>query len=1184
MLLEQAVVLINTQLLAHADRPLSEVEIALLKGAWENETYAQIAADCGYSLNYLQRDIGPRFWKLLSDIFNRRLNKTNLRGVISQVISQVIPPDRVSVETPSWRNISSTPPTVLQTDWGEANDVSIFYGRREELEQIETWIGSERCRLVAVLGMGGIGKSALVTKTAQQLQGFFDFIIWRSLRNAPPFEHFLGELLGFISQQETKFDLPQLLRYLRSSRCLIILDNMETILDQTQVGQFRSGYQLYGEFLRLIGESNHQSTVLITSREKPADIATLEGEDLRVRSLRLMGSPEAAIALLSLKGLTGGTAVERLQLCDRYGNSPLALKIVSTSIRELFDGNIAQFLAQDTMVFNGVRRLLDQQFQRLSPAEQALMYWLAINREMTSIAELHEDVMPPAPLPVILEALEALSRRSLIESAAAGFSQQSVVMEYVTEHLILALSQEILQAKPRELNQYLLVKAQAKDYVRETQQRILLIALVETLQQTLVTTEAIAHQLSTILAQQQQAPREPGYLASNLISLFTALGVDLRGYDFSNLAIWQAYLAKNNLQQTNFAHCDFRKSVFAQAFGSVLSVAFSPEGDRFATVDDHGEIQVWRVQDGQSQIALSGHANWVWTIAFNPTQPILASGSHDQTIRLWNLDDRQCTHILRGHTNWVWSVAFSPDGKTLASGSWDQTIRLWDVARGDCLGVLSEHSGWVRSVAFSPDGQSLVSASQDGTLRLWDWQNGVCLRIFEGHQGQVWSLAFSPDGQTLVSGGDDTTVRLWDVQTGECRRILTGHGLVVRSVAFSPDGNLVASGSEDRVIRLWDALTGQHWRSLTGHRSQVWTLGFHPSGRVLASGSGDQTVRFWDVQNGQCTKVMQGHASQIWSVAFCPKPPGNSLLASGHGDHTVRLWDINRGVCVKTLQGHRNWVWGVAFSPDGKILASSSGDQTIRFWQTQSGQCLRILRGHNGWVWSVAFSPDGETLVSSSTDRTVRIWETKTGVCLKILTGHTSQVRSVCFSPDGQLVASCGGDQTIRVWQAATGDCLYELKDHHDWVWGVAFSPDGALLASGSGDRTIRLWDRSGNPVAQFLGHHGAVRAVCFSADGQTLISSSEDKTVRIWNVATGECLQVLTGHSSWVWSVAVQTGLIASSSADETIRLWDMETQECQATLRAERPYEGMNITNVTGITEAQKVALGALGAIGLD
>jgi hypothetical protein len=341
-------------------------------------------------------------------------------------------------------------------DWGEAIDVSLFYGRTEELTTLEEWIVTERCRLVAVLGMGGMGKTALAAKVAAQVQHEFEYVIWRSLRNAPLLETLTCDLVSFVSDfQETSAEIGRLIHYLRSKRCLLILDNMETILEAGEAGQFRTGYEGYGELLRVMGETAHSSCIILTSREKPAIIAASEGDKLPVRSLRLRGSPEATRALLTAKGLMGDET-QKQQLCDRYGNNPLAVKIVATSIRDLFDGEIGEFLPEDTFVFNGIRRLLDQQFERLSPLEKSIMYWLAINREGTAIAELQSDLVPTVHRGKVLEALEGLWGRSLIEKAtptllakpSSLYTQQPVVMEYVTELLIELFMKRLLQKNP----------------------------------------------------------------------------------------------------------------------------------------------------------------------------------------------------------------------------------------------------------------------------------------------------------------------------------------------------------------------------------------------------------------------------------------------------------------------------------------------------------------------------------------------------------------------------------------------------------------------------------------------------------------------------------------------------------------------------------------------------------------
>ncbi len=467
---EQAMEVANTAVFAHISRPLSQVETAILTGAWQSQTYEQIAEVAGYSVSYLTRDVGPKLWKLLSKALGESVSKTNFRAALERQWRSSVNEDQGEKEskgegeqgrggefllfnpgqrtnfhpcppasshplTPGLRPAPLTSPQP-RCDWGEAVDVSLFCGRTSELATLEQWIQVDRCRLVALLGMVGVGKTSLAVKLAQQTQGEFDFVIWRSLLHAPPVETLLGNLVSFVSDQpEKEADIGQLIQCLRDSRCLVILDNVETILQAgSRAGQYRLGYEGYGELFREIGESVHQSCLILTSREKPAEVAALEGIELAVRSCQLGGSLEAAQALIQAKGLLG-SAQQKQQLCDRYGCNPLALKIVATSIQDLFDGEIGEFLAQNTTVFNGLRRLLNRQFERLSPLEKTVMYRLAIKREWTTIAELAADLVPSVSRARLLEALESLSWRSLIKKRSGSYTQQPVVMEYVTDQL-----------------------------------------------------------------------------------------------------------------------------------------------------------------------------------------------------------------------------------------------------------------------------------------------------------------------------------------------------------------------------------------------------------------------------------------------------------------------------------------------------------------------------------------------------------------------------------------------------------------------------------------------------------------------------------------------------------------------------------------------------------------------------
>jgi WD40 repeat protein len=1104
----------------------------------------------------------------------------------------------------------SSLPAALAQDWGEAPDVSYFYGRTAELATLSHWILQDQSRLVGILGIGGIGKTALSVKLAEQVQDQFAYVIWRSLRQAPPLDILLSELVPFLSgQQQTKPDLGSLIQCLRAHRCLVVLDNAETLLQTgDQTGQYRPGYEEYQELLRVVAEIRHQSCLVLTSREKSAQFAQAEGGE--AMSLSLSGSPEAAEALIEATGLTGSEA-HKQELSQRYRWNPLALKIVATSIHDLFDGEIALFLQQDTLVFNGLRHLLDQQFQRLSELEKTILYWLAVNRDWTTIAELEADLMPSVSRASLLAALESLNWRSLIECKAGRYTQQPVVMEYVTEILVEQVCEQICEQvceqcqqtvqpsilSPAVLQTHALVKAQAKDYVRESQIRLVLTPLVAKLQSQLGSQKEIVAQLNQLLYRLQTAtPNQAGYAGGNLINLLRHLQVDLSGYDFSHLAIWQADFQNVQLHRVNFSHADLSKSRFTQPFGSILRVAFSPDSQLLAIGDSNNLVSLWQVSDGQSRATLRGHRGWVWAVGWSLDGNILVSGGEDQTVRLWDIKSERCLAILTGHCGTVRAVAWQPNGNLLASSSNDHQIRLWDTRTKTCSQVLQGHRNWVMSVAWSPDGRVLASASFDQTVRLWDVQTGECLRIITGHTGGIWSVDWNPNGR-LATGSEDQSVKIWDVESGECLQTLRRNALAVFSVGWSPDSQMLASAGEGHDITIWDTVSGDCLKTLQGHSNLIWNLNWSADGNLLASGSHDQTARLWEVssksqrqldwQLSYChLKTFQGYSNAMFTVVWSPD---GTTLASSSADQCIRLWHPERGDCLNRLQGHSNWIWGLDWSPDGTTLASGSDDWTIRLWDVSTGSCLKMLQGHQAWVWAVAWSPDSQILASGSGDLSIRLWDVQQGKCLKVLQGHKNWAWSVAWSPDGITLASGSHDRTVRVWDSRTGECLKVLCGHDYWVEAVAWSPNGTILASGSHD--LRLWDlQTGTCLRSLQGHHDMIRTVAWSPDGKMLASSSYDQTVRVWDAVTGECLNILEGHSSQVWSVAwrpvsssseLSRLILASSSADETIKLWDINTGQCLRTLRATRPYEGMNITGATGMTEAQIAILQTLGAI---
>ncbi|MDM9385252.1 NB-ARC domain-containing protein [Chlorogloeopsis sp. ULAP01] len=363
----------------------------------------------------------------------------------------------------------STPKQDSHLDLDEAADVSFFYGRETELALIKKYILQDNCRLLVLWGMAGIGKTALARKLAQEIQENFDYVIWRSLHLAPPLETILSQVIQFLSPQkqinitEKSVNLvsSQLIHCLRYYRCLIILDHVDTILDNKYGNEldhfnisdnnyrrqnnyyslpyigYLYGYENYGDLIRRIGDSQHQSCLLLTTREKPSKIADFKDENLSVRCLQLTGLNQVENAeLFTNKELIEFNQEDIKHINNWYAGNPLFIKLVTNIIHEFFGASVQKFLAQNTLIFAEIRVILDEQFNRLSNLEKQIMYCIAVNPDFISLQTIESNILPSLPQQLILQGIELLQKRSLIERQVSGFSLIPVLREYIIERLI----------------------------------------------------------------------------------------------------------------------------------------------------------------------------------------------------------------------------------------------------------------------------------------------------------------------------------------------------------------------------------------------------------------------------------------------------------------------------------------------------------------------------------------------------------------------------------------------------------------------------------------------------------------------------------------------------------------------------------------------------------------------------
>lgn len=1141
-------------------------------------------------------------------------------------------------------------------DWTEMPAVDFWIERTDEVAQVTSWLtdtaaGGAPAQLISLLGMGGMGKTTLAAAVTKAVAPSFAVVIWRSLLNAPPLSQLLCNWLQLLSRQ-TLTTLPEsldeqlrlLLAYLQQERCLLVLDNVESIFTpampvpeeaphlQSRAGVTRPGYEDYDQLLQWLATREHQSCLLLTSREQPYTLARLGRQAQfttgRVRLLTLAGlDQQAGHALLESNGLHASTS-ETAKLVENYSGNPLALQIVAATIVDFFGGNVAAFQCEEGSLFDGMRLVLDQQFARLSGLEREILVWLAIEREAITVPTLRSNFVQSVVSAPLIEALQALQNRSLLAKRESGFTLQNVIIEYTTEYLVEQVCEEILALRgwvldsPVErppsiiqnsfLNRFALLKAQAKDYVRQSQMRLIVQPLAERLVQKLGRAQVVEriHYLFDVL---RAAEVRTGYAAGNLLNLLVHLGANLTNIDCSHLAVWQADLRGVILAAANFTGADLAYTAFTADI-NVGKIKFRPSGELLIGSIRDGDLCLWQTIDGQLTDARRWTNNNHLPLHFSNDGNWLVVASADYMIQVWSTEMGVCMQTLTGHRSAIHAIAMSADGTHLASGSADGLVYLWEWRSGQVRQRLSGYKLGVGSLAFSPDGKTLATGSGDGLIRLWETQspesNGQLLATLQAHNHDVGALAFSPDGRWLASGGHGGNIRLWDLQSqGMPALRLQGHTSIIRDLCFQPAGStsapsatyLLASASADQTVRLW-SLTGELRYTMLGHTNDILALAFSADGRQLASSGEDQTIYWWDTRTGQIINSLQAYRHGPTTIVRFT--PDGELAVSGSADQLVRLWPVGASATAEpitertpcyVLRGHTHFVRAVAVSPGGQIIASGGADHTIRLWDRTTQTELGTLTGHTGSVLSLAFTrtaSNGVLLASASADHSIRLWSLTefplwTDRRHRLLLGHEEEILTLAFDPTGRWLISGGMNGSVWIWDVESGVPQRRLTGHTAAVTMVAISPDGSTLATSAFDQTLRLWDlQTGHCLQVKKDEHVGTRAVVFGGQPGTanefLAYDGDDFAIYLWPWRTGAPAYALRGHSHVVIGLDVSptAPLLASLSRDGTLRIWDLETRSCRQILRAPGPYAGMQITGVTGVSEAQKAALRALGA----
>jgi WD40 repeat protein len=198
---------------------------------------------------------------------------------------------------------------------------------------------------------------------------------------------------------------------------------------------------------------------------------------------------------------------------------------------------------------------------------------------------------------------------------------------------------------------------------------------------------------------------------------------------------------------------------------TITCLAWDPKGI-VCGAGTYGGVRLIRANGG----ATARHLRWtgsVLELAFSPDGRRLAHGNQDASVHFWDLRrDRELE--MTGYATKVRELAWSPDGRWLATGG-DATITVWDFHRsGGPAGSrpleLERHTDRLVALAFKPGGALLASAARDGLILLWSVGDDDLPLGGTALEDPVSALAWSPDGRLLAAGGADGNVAVLDVE------------------------------------------------------------------------------------------------------------------------------------------------------------------------------------------------------------------------------------------------------------------------------------------------------------------------------------------------------------------------------------------------------------------------------------
>lgn len=301
-----------------------------------------------------------------------------------------------------------------------------------------------------------------------------------------------------------------------------------------------------------------------------------------------------------------------------------------------------------------------------------------------------------------------------------------------------------------------------------------------------------------------------------------------------------------------------------------------------------------------------------------------------------------------------------------------------------------------------------------------------------------------------------------------CAMTFLGHRSAATGVAWSPDGRFLVTASGD-CVKFWEFPTGREMRADAGPTSL-------PSAKAAWSRSGRMVAVAWSDMEAKQGEIRLYDGRPPFRLRTAQKSPlGILAVAFDHwadrfytveGEGQIAAWRCEPVVRVAMIRHHREAPVACTVVPGNRWLAVADRSGCLTLYETDTLRPSRhgMITGYDGIFPSLnccEASPYGLGLFAGAWGCTLHAWDMDARSQPEVIGRFSNGVSDCKFSPDGALMACATVDGWLHVLDVRHEGTHHAIpaQRHGTRIVAVAWHPTGCGLITASTNKTVNYWE-----------------------------------------------------------------------------------------------------------------------------